>query len=93
MDYKKKLMKPFHDFLEYNDLTKDYLWPVEVKYYDQSIIEFHLPKSDIIEAMYSIEQRSEDASNEPFKIGDRSIAKENLNYISFEGRTYAFAKE
>ena len=51
MDYKKKLMKPFHDFPEYNDLTKDYLWPVEVKYYDQSIIEFHLPKSDIIEAM------------------------------------------
>ena len=93
MDYKKKLMKPFHDFPEYNDLTKDYLWPVEVKYYDQSIIEFHLPKSDIIEAMYSIEQRLEDESNEPFKIGDRFIAKENLNYISFEGRTYTFAKE
>jgi hypothetical protein len=43
--------------------------------------------------MYSIEQRLEDESNEPFKIGDRSIAKENLNYISFEGRTYTFAKE
>lgn len=93
MDYKKQLMQPFYDFPEYNDLTEDYLWPVEVKYYDQSTIEFHLPKSDIIEAMYSIEQRSEDASNEPFKIGDRTIAKENLNYISFEGRTYAFAKE
>nr|WP_321292505.1 hypothetical protein [uncultured Trichococcus sp.] len=93
MDYKKQLMQPFYDFPEYNDLTKDYLWPVEVKYYDKSTIEFHLPKSDIIEAMYSIEQRLEDESNEPFKIGDRFIAKENLNYISFEGRTYAFAKE
>ena len=51
MDYKKQLMQPFYDFPEYNDLTEDYLWPVEVKYYDQSIIEFHLPKSDIIEAM------------------------------------------
>ena len=64
MDYKKKLMKPFHDFPEYNDLTKDYLWPVEGQYYDQPIIEFHLPKSDIIEAMYSIEQRLKDESNE-----------------------------
>ena len=93
MDYKKKLMQPFYDFPEYNDLTKGYLWPVEVKYYDQSIIEFHLPKSDIIEAMYSIEQRLEDESNEPFKICYLFITKENLNYISFEGRTYAFAKE
>nr|WP_319215830.1 hypothetical protein [uncultured Trichococcus sp.] len=93
MDYNKQLMQPFYDFPEYNDLTKGYLWPVEVKYYDQSTIEFYLPKSDIIEAMYSIEQRSEDESNELFKIGDRTIAKENLNYISFEGRTYAFAKE
>ena len=43
--------------------------------------------------MYSIEQRLEDESNEPFKVGDRFIATENLNYISFEGRTYTFAKE
>ena len=60
---------------------------------DQSIIEFHLPKSDIIEAMYSIEQRLEDESTEPFKVGDRFIEKENLNYISFEGRSYTFSKE
>ena len=64
MDNKKKVMHPFYDFPEYNYLIKDNLWPVEVKYYDQSIIEFHLPKSDIIEAMYSIEQRLKDESNE-----------------------------
>lgn len=43
--------------------------------------------------MYSIEQRLEDESTEPFKVGDRFIEKENLNYISFEGRSYTFSKE
>lgn len=93
MDYKKELMQPFHDFPEYNDLTHDYLWPVKVKYYEQPVTEFFLPKADIMEAMYSIEQRLEDDSDEPFKVGDRFIAKENLNYISFEGRSYTFSKE
>ena len=78
---------PYVNFPEYNEVSQSYLWPVTVKYKGQPEIHFSVSKSEMIHAFHSIENGSED----PILIGSRSFERKNLDFMAFEGRTYAFS--
>ena len=78
---------PYVDFPEYNKFFQTYLWPVAIKYKGQPEIHFSVSKLDTINAFHSIENGSE----EPILIGARSFERKNLDFMAFEGRTYAFS--
>lgn len=78
---------PYVDFPEYNEWDQSYLWPVTVKYKGQLEIHFSVSRSDTFNAFHSIENSSE----ELILIGPHSFERNNLDFIAFEGRTYAFS--
>lgn len=71
----------------YNEFSKDFLWPVTVKYKGQPAVDFSVSKSVLLNAIQSIESETE----ETILIGSRYLKRRNLEFISFEGRAYQFS--
>lgn len=93
MSIKKEEIPSYVDFPEYNELTKDYLWPVTVKYHGQPDINFSISKSETIKAFQLIEDILINDLNKSIVIGSRAFERKNIDFIAFEGRTYDFYEE
>lgn len=93
MGIKKKEIPPYVDFPEYNEFTQDYLWPVTVKYNEQPEINFSISKSDTMKAFQLIDDILINDLDKSIVIGSRSFERKNIDFITFEGRTYDFYEE